>query len=864
MANNRDMIMSATAKRLSVLVISIILAALSIVPIFSSHTSDSIYMVQDALDPLPKLLETIAGSNAKALNPYKLGYEAAGIGGMYFLYGSQARGLSDLDERIEYHPLYTTSVVIAVNGKGNSAGRIDGWKTLLESDAVVMFPHNAIESGRLTAIALARALGADEGDYSPAFEALGELNESNRLNSQDEYKYDGYNYMYYPENLLNYDAVVMWDYQAVMLQKMFPGWEIVYPEEGVFTIDCGFIVSENAKRNSVVQSTSTFFLSEEGENALANAGFCTFGNSNENQSSMNDAGIAGKYTEKDLGEWDYARLTYNPDYRRSVLSVKLNGPASLLERVGLQTFILLMFCITAHGILKKIPEGESRRAGFQSIVFAGLWLIMGLCKSFIINVNVARYLWFATYIPRHFLPLCWFAACHLTRFGKLPSKKLSVPLAFSAIFLSIFVLTNDIHRQVFSYAFENQITWHNHYSNQWGYFLSLFWSFSLILIGFAYIISDSKTRHRKRQIIYSSILFLILIIYQLLYIIGVRYFIDLDIPTTVAICILIFNYAAQREGFLGATLFELPLLRNSIYAVAIFDRSGSLVFKNETMASLGMDGRIKAGAMDFGDAGSEIVSGSRIYKRHDIPLKAGNTVLLEEITDLKDVERKLIEVNQKLEAVNEILSMKAMTAAEETRTMEKDRYRRQMDSLFHDKVSNLIEKIKSPEIMNDHTLDSLKETRLMTAICHRRLRFVIRSTENNGLILLKRIGEYTSGLLRDCERLGLDGIVVSAGEGFIIPEKVPQALEFSDVVCLFVLRLGDASVVFNYINEEKTVYLSALISAEENANIPEETSSLIYEALSGSAGHTGKNLIVGREDDSLSISMKIEKGGLET
>jgi hypothetical protein len=282
---------------------------------FRQKGGGRVLVVQDALDPLAETLEPYAEIGVERLNPYLLGHSLPGLDGMALVFSTQAGPYLRGSNTSGYVPIYSATVVIAVNRNANEAGVIDGWHTLLDSGAAVLMPHNATEGGRLATAAMALGLGAASADFAPALEALSVLNAQGRLNTQDEYRYDGYNYMFHPERLSEYDAVVLWDYEARMLMRMQGEWEMVVPAEGVLTVNCGFVYGVSAKTEDNLVRLRSFLLSEQGAQALSEAGFSPIAK------------------ETDLSGWDFARLTYNPEFRRDVLSVKLYAPASVLERL---------------------------------------------------------------------------------------------------------------------------------------------------------------------------------------------------------------------------------------------------------------------------------------------------------------------------------------------------------------------------------------------------------------------------------------------------------------------------------------------------------------------------------------------------
>ena len=324
----------------------------AVLAFFSLYPGDSrVLVVKDGLDPMAELIEPYAGDRIESLNPYLLGQAIPGVEGMAFLFGTQARPYQKIYSSYEYIPLYSATVVIAVNRQGNSVNVVKGWRTLLGSEAAVLIPHNGTEGGRLAAIAMAQGLGAKEGDLGPAIESYVYLQSQNRLNQREEYLFPEYLSMYNPVRLSGFDAVVLWDYQARELARMSDDWDIVIPEEGTLAVDCGCIFGGSLNAKEDLRSLKGFLLSAEGGQALAEAGFSP---------------LIG---ETDLSAWDKARLTYNPNFRRAVLAVKRYGPASLMERMLLQSVTLLLFGIAAHRILRRIPWGPYRAANFYALLF---------------------------------------------------------------------------------------------------------------------------------------------------------------------------------------------------------------------------------------------------------------------------------------------------------------------------------------------------------------------------------------------------------------------------------------------------------------------------------------------------------------
>jgi len=743
-----------------------------------------IIVVQDAFDPLHDLLKPYADDRLHRLNPYQLAHELPSLTGMAFVFGTQARAYQNQFSS-DYVPLYSAVAVIAVNRDGNAADAIDGWHTLIASDAVVLMPHNATEGGRLAAIAMAQGLGGSEGDFTPALNAFAYLNEQGRLNPQSEYKYDGYNYMFYPDNVSAYDAIVMWDYQARRLKQISDQWDIVVPNDGAFEVDCGFVYSGSSGADASLLPLKNFLLSEQGRQALIQAGF----------SPLN--GIV------DLSGWSVSRLTYNPKFRRSVLSVKLTAPASVLEKLTLQCATLLLFCIAAQKVLRRIAQGARRSSSFYAMLIVALWLLIGIVKTLTLHHDFTRYCWFATYIPRHYLPICWYLMCYANRYDAFPPRKRLILLSAVAGLLTLFVFTNDLHHQIFIYSFENPATWGNAYSYGWGYYLSLLWSLQLCAAGFNHIIRNKMTRYQRRQMLYVGMFLLILLAYQICYMAGMQSLIDFDIPTTIAILFLIFNAVLQKQRFMGASLLELPVFKHSSYAIAISDNAGHVVYHNSAMALVSPELIRTLSDSQSHESALDICVGEQVFKPHIYALDAGRALVLENITDLRRLEHSLQETRQRLNSVQALLLRQAQMTEKFIGSFERERFYCQMEMLFNKRIHEAQRCLDAFTRKKYQNKCSLKCIRFLICICQQRLRFIIQSLEARPHLSIKLVQQYAAKLLTDGRRLGVDGVVTGSLNGTLPSDIAPALLEFIDCLCLYCFHPPAASFIC-FIETSKT------------------------------------------------------------
>lgn len=783
--------------------VALCLTLLILAPALGWQASDNrLLVVNDALDPVADLIAPYTRSTIERLTPYRLVHEVPGLEGMALVFSSQARPYLSQSTAKRYVPLYTTTLVIAVNHKGNSYGAIDGWRSLVDSRARVLIPQNATEGGRLAAISLARGLEAAEGDLEPAIEVFARLQSEGRLNGQDEYGFPGHNhvYLYDPGRVSLYDAVVLWDYQAAALMRISGEWEIIVPVEGAFRVDCGFVTSRSAAAEADLRRVKGFLQSGEGQLSLRQAGLSPLGGT------------------PDLTAWDPARLTYNAAFRRSVLSVKLRGPASVLERLLMQGGTLLVFCVAVALILRRIPPGLYYVTSAYTLSLVLLWMIIGVVKTLSLDPHLTRYCWYATYLPRHALPFGWYCMSYVNRNGRLPDRKSLHTLGLLSLLLTVFVFTNDLHQQVFIHLDPDPSTWANRYGHAWGYYLSIGWSIVTISAGTALLFRRGMTRRQGRQLFYAGASVVALLTYQLSYLAGVRHALDLDIPTTVALLMLVFLLAEQRERFMGASLLTLPVFRSSPHAIAVYDQQGQVAYSNAAMAGLGPEQEhAKAVALSArpGDALlTDVVVGDRAYSPHLYALDHGRAIVLEDITSIRRLERSLRETHHKLRAIGMLLVRQAGEAQTLTSSLEQERYSGQINSLLTEKLATVelwLNRAAAPN--RGHVgQGALRRIRFVLSICQQRLRFVIRSLEAHPHIPAQLVADYAAQVMAAGQRLGLDGVVTGAICGDCPLDVAGALLESLDCICLSALDRPGSSLICRIEGDDVAIALHALLS----------------------------------------------------
>ena len=142
-----------------------------------------------------------------------------------------------------------------------------------------------------------------------------------------------------------------------------------------------------------------------------------------------------------------------------------------------------------------------------------------------------------------------------------------------------------------------------------------------------------------------------------------------------------------------------------------------------------------------------------------------------------------------------------------------------MNQLFISKLAELRNYLhgREPELLNDDSYHTLINTRILLYMCQHRLRFIIRSANMYSSIETKVIEDYIIGIVKDANRIGLDGVVTSNIYGSCPSGIVQYMLEAVDSILLYAHAKSELSLIFHIEANEERIKLNALLT-QENLN----------------------------------------------
>lgn len=183
--------------------------------------------------------------------------------------------------------------------------------------------------------------------------------------------------------------------------------------------------------------------------------------------------------------------------------IPLRFPTSNISSLYL---MILSACLILR-YYKRISGQKNLKAAMQrlSIMIFLMFFLRGLKYAVFGNVSaLGRYTWYLYYLPMLCIPmLLFFVSLYVYAIDERKERRKWSWVAIVTAILVLFVLTNDLHQQVFRFqpGFAN---WDGDYSHGWGFILVSAWEYLLYLAAVAVLIakcSIAKIHYRAGMIL---------------------------------------------------------------------------------------------------------------------------------------------------------------------------------------------------------------------------------------------------------------------------------------------------------------------------------------------------------------------------
>ena len=150
---------------------------------------------------------------------------------------------------------------------------------------------------------------------------------------------------------------------------------------------------------------------------------------------------------------------------------------------------VVLFSAWCYSLWVRIVQTQVRRYLLAISALMVLWILLRSIKFSIENTDVGRWLWYFYYFPMLFIPmLSVFVSRSLGKGEDFRLPRWTKLLYYPTLLLLLLVLTNDLHRQVFS--FPSGVLSDQEYRYEGGYFFVLGWV--ALCAGFALLSMENE------------------------------------------------------------------------------------------------------------------------------------------------------------------------------------------------------------------------------------------------------------------------------------------------------------------------------------------------------------------------------------
>ena len=302
-----------------------------------------------------------------------------------------------------------------------------------------------------------------------------------------------------------------------------------------------------------------------------------------------------------------------------------------------------------------------------------LWMIEVIFKYKSFTPHYATLLWYLYYVPMTFVPLLY-QLCGMRLAGveqHRAGRRYRAALWIAAALLVAFVLTNDLHRQVFHFDRASE-TWSNDYTYGWGYFVYLAWTAFNFVAFFALVGRSSSYRIQR----FSGTAALVLLggaFFAVSYAMRVPWAWKLNFSLVYCVLCVVTLEICLDCGVIPsyhdiAGIFDtLPL------DLKVLTRDLQVAYATPMSGSTPPGVREELRAQEHGRAHAFAVASDPDVMYRAFPLLGGSALLAQDVSELNELNRELAHRRMELHRQNELLTadydLKTHLADQEAETL---------------------------------------------------------------------------------------------------------------------------------------------------------------------------------------------------
>ena len=452
----------------------------------------------------------------------------------------------------------------------------------------------------------------------------------------------------------------------------------------------------------------------------------------------------------------------------------LHDPIVNHLRSGIYVFLFSAWCYT---LWLRIVQVQVRRYLLAISALMVLWILLRSIKFSIGNTDAERRLWYFYYFPMLFIPmLSVFVSQSLGKDEAFRLPRWTKLLYIPTLLLLLLVLTNDLHRQVFS--FPSGVLSDGEYRYEKGYYFVLGWealcaAFSLVLM-----VRSCRIPHSRRIRWLPLVPFALSLAYAYAYVKKVYWVWVLAGDMTVSQCLIfasIFECCIQC-GLIQSNLGYDELFEATSLPVQITDHALCTKY-----ASIAMQKPLPQSELRHMQQDTVQLDDDTLLKRHR--LRSGWVFWKEDISALNQIRKELELTRDELRDTGDVLAAENAQRARWLKLTEENRLYDMMEAQTARQIAmlrDLLAELQRTED-SDRAIRLLGQIIIIGTYIKRRSNLIFVGVQR-GAISVQELRLCLNESSENISVYGADCKTIVKGEGQLTVEQATQIYDLFEAV----------------------------------------------------------------------------------
>lgn len=494
-------------------------------------------------------------------------------------------------------------------------------------------------------------------------------------------------------------------------------------------------------------------------------------------------------------------------------------------------------------VVSRVSDKSIKYGLAATIILMSSVMLLKLIKyNVLFEPTAERYIWYAYYIPQCLAPaVLLLTVLKMARKSEKPLSARWNLLFVPAVLLIIFVFTNDVHEQVFSFA-EGLQNANKVYKWEWGYYVILGWIAGLYLTNGILLFVKCRISHCRKKAWIPLALFAVCLTCCILREVFNPLFIKM--PETVVFSVVIVCESLIRIGFIPSNTDHAKFFDVADVSAVITDKNFNVELSSKNAPEITREQATKA------------VQSGEIALSKDMILKAkaitgGEVFWTEDLSVVNKINDRLAEINLTLAEEIDLVTAENRLKEQRSKIEEQNNLYKGISNIAKPHLKKIGKRF-AKAMTEEEKDDALRLSVVYGVFLKRRANLAM--TENDGKITLS---ELVYSLRESADALTFYGVyssVFAVGDGEFPAEQIEFIYEFFEdcIEC----ALPDLTACLVRLSE-KNGALSCRIALDNVKNaIPEGWRNKECERL-------GATLVVEKSDETLYATLTFLNKGVQ-